>query len=723
MRQIKGGTGKGARRGRIFLSLAAGLCLGLIPGPAARAQSSAWAGIDEAQARLVSATTAAGDSQTLQLGLQFRLAKDWKVYWRSPGDAGFPPRLDWSGSQNFSDAQISWPAPIRFSVLGFETIGYHDEVVLPISARVDKPGTAIGIALNVDYLACRDICVPVTAKLSLTVPAGPARDSEFAPLIAGYRAKVPDDGSESGLAIENALAVGSGLKPRLEIPAVSREKFLAPDVFVEGPAALRFGVPMVELSGDGHRARLLVPVTAVGGGEPKIAGERITMTLVDGGRAMEWTMTAGKGAALEPEESPPPPLGELIAVLGLALLGGLILNLMPCVLPVLSLKLLAVLEARGQERRVTRIGFLASTAGIIACFLGLALAAALAKGAGFAVGWGIQFQMPQFLIFMALLVTLFACNLWGIFEIRLPDFIAGAVARPVDARGVAGNFLTGVFATVLATPCTAPFLGTAVGFALARGTGEIFAVFAALGLGMALPYLAVAAMPGLVAWLPRPGPWMGKLKKFLALALAATAVWLLTVLAMESSAPAARLVALILVALVAALVVAGKFRVVRWVEFAAAAVLVALAFLVPPLVPKEEAPPAPQSGLWQPFDPASIPNFVAMGKVVLVDVTADWCLTCKVNELLVLDKPAFTHLVAEGAVIAMRADWTRRDDKIGAYLASFGRYGIPFNAVYGPGAPFGIVLPEILTRDAVANAIARAKAGGVQTGKPNPGKG
>ena len=339
-----------------------------------------------------------------------------------------------------------------------------------------------------------------------------------------------------------------------------------------------------------------------------------------------------------------------------------------------------------------RLGFLASAAGILFAFLVLAAAVIAFKAAGATVGWGIQFQHPWFLVAMTVVVTLFACNLWGFFEVPLP-----AWAAAVGGRG--GHFLSGAFATLLATPCTAPFVGTAVGFAFARGAAEIVAVFSALGVGLALPYLVVAALPALATRLPRPGPWMVVLRRVLGFALAATALWLLSVLAAQAGAVAAAVVGLLMGASVAALFLSRRTG--RLV-----AALLLAAFLVPAGLSGDvdEGNPAAQA-LWQPFDEKAIPALVAAGRVVFVDVTAEWCITCQVNKTLVLERGAVLERLSADGVVAMQADWTRPSDAIAAYLAGFGRYGIPFDAAYGPGAPAGIVLPELLSTEAVLAAL------------------
>ena len=322
----------------------------------------------------------------------------------------------------------------------------------------------------------------------------------------------------------------------------------------------------------------------------------------------------------------------------------------------------------------------------------------------------MQFQQPLFLAAMIALVTLFAANLFGFYEIPIPRWIVPKSVAHGEARSHIGHFLQGAFAALLATPCSAPFLGTAVGFALARGPGEIVAIFAALGVGMSIPYAAVAAWPRLVRHLPRPGRWMVVLRALLGLALVGTGVWLLFVLATEAGLPAAGIVA---AAMGAALLVLGAGR--RLGASLRLAAVVALvvgatgAVLASTSVPsRASSMPQAENGMWHRFDRAAIDRAVADGKLAFVDVTADWCLTCKVNENAVLARGPVASRLSGADVVAMRADWTRPDPAISTYLADFGRYGIPFYAVYGPGAPEGIALPVLLTDGAVLNAIAKA---------------
>ena len=655
--------------------------------PSALAAASSWFAHEHGAVRMIAGATA-GDK--IDLGLQFRMKPGWKIYWRSPGDAGFPPQVNWAGSVNLASAEMSWPSPERFSVLGLETLGYRNEVVLPITVSPFESGKEIALKARVRFLTCSDICVPYETDLALVLPSGV--DAPETTLIDRWRARVPRLGGDAPLSIDRIEVAGR----TLVVLASAEGGFGKPDLFVEGPPGFRFGPP--EIDSNGPKASMRIAVQPPG--DAGLEGREATLTLVDGDRAIE------RRVAL-PRAAPQAPV-FLSAILGLAVLGGLILNLMPCVLPVLSLKLMTVIRHGGESHGRIRAGFVASAAGILACFVILGTVAAGLKAAGLAAGWGIQFQQPAFVTFMTAVIVLFACNMWGFFEIRLPGTVTDAASGDTG-RGLWGHFLTGAFATLLATPCTAPFLGTAVGFALARGVFEIYAVFLAVGLGLALPWLLVAGFPGLARRLPKPGSWMVTVKRVLSFALIGTAVWLLSILWFQIGGPATVMVALLLGAMAFAIRqyrdLGGRARFATGVTaafLAAGSMAGAGAFSGEGLSVAKNAPP------WRPFDTARIGTEVASGMTVLVDVTADWCLTCQINKSLVLERGRVADLLGGSGVVAMRADWTSPDDRIAAYLESFGRFGIPFNVVHGPAAPGGVVLPEILSESAVLTAIEEA---------------
>lgn len=700
-----------------FRNIIAGLgvlLLALMPRVAA-ATAGDWDTNEHVKVRIVSAVNAVGTGGSIPLGLQFQLQPGWKIYWRSPGDAGFPPEPDWARSENLEALDIAWPAPKRFSILGLETLGYKDEVVFPLSAKVTRPGEPFKLQGQIRYLTCKEICIPYEAKVALNLPAGPANPGEYTHLINSYSAKVPGIGGRHGLSIQKTVLLEGTEEPIVQIEVRSQEPFKSPDLFIEGPEEVVFGKPTVSLSEGGKRA--VLALRGIGLSPAKVDGAALTLTLVDGERAMESVVPVRLGSPIEavtPQaqaseaqaSQTEPSLASLWRILGLALLGGLILNLMPCVLPVLSIKLLSVVRYGGGDKESVRFGFLATAAGVVASMLVIAGALVGVKAAGMTVGWGIQFQQPVFLVFMALVVTLFACNLFGLFEIQLPRRLADLSAGAGEKPTAGGHFLTGAFATLLATPCSAPFVGTAIGFALSRDAGEIFLVFAALGVGLALPYLAVAMVPSIATALPRPGKWMVVLRHILGLALVATALWLLSVIAAQIGVEGAFALGGML-ALIGVVLIIRRLPESRLGQHAGkAVVLLAVAALALPLVraPEHMTAAVAPSGNWQAFDQAEISRLVDDGYVVFVDVTADWCITCQVNKKVVLDTNPVSEWLGGEKVIAMRADWTRPSDEIARYLASFGRYGIPFNAIYGPEAVNGIALPELLTSKIVLDA-------------------
>jgi suppressor for copper-sensitivity B len=687
----------------------------------AASPASNWERTEFADVRLVSAVAGTKGRDTVPLGLEFRLAEGWKVYWRAPGDAGYPPEVNWDGSANLGGSEMRYPVPSRFSIFGLESYGYKDQVVYPIDVKLSEPGAALAVMAEINALACAEICVPLTANLSLDLPNTEAKATPFTQLIGRWQSRVPVDLSGIDMTVASAQAVGDPTHPTLELLVRSDLPFEALDVFPEAATAFSFGKPELVSTRVEGTVLLRVPVGVKG--EARLDGAPVTLTLVDGDRFVERSVIVGETGAATSSPQASAGLGTMFWILGLSVLGGLILNLMPCVLPVLSLKLLGVVSYGGAERGVIRVGFLASAAGIVVSFLLLAGAAVGLKAAGVAVGWGIQFQQPVFLALMAALVTAFAANLAGGFEVPLPRFLArlgeGGVGQADHRQGLAKHFGTGMLATLLATPCSAPFVGTAIGFALARGPVEIFAVFGAMGLGLALPYLAVAAAPGLARAMPRPGAWMLWVKRVLALALGLTALWLVSVISAQAGLVVAGSVGVALIALLVVLMLGGRLG--GAVTFGGAVIALVAAVMISGFADRigstasSTTDDTAQSVPWVAFDRAALPGMVADGRVVLVDVTADWCITCKVNKRLVLEADPIAGVLSGADVVPVRADWTNPDPVISDYLAGFGRYGIPFNAVYGPGAPDGVPLPELLTQQAVLEAIEVAR-GAVKAG-------
>lgn len=436
------------------------------------------------------------------------------------------------------------------------------------------------------------------------------------------------------------------------------------------------------------------------------------LTIGPGGRTTNEEIFKDRDVASTPAATQKTPI-SLPLILLLGVVGGLILNAMPCVLPVLSLKIFGLVKSAGQGRSQVVVGSLATALGILISFWALALAAILARSAGAAVGWGVQFQEPTFVVVLTLIVVLFCLNLWGVFEIVLPMRVA-QLADSGPKEGVPGHLVSGLFATLMATPCSAPFLGTAVSFALSQPASTIFAVFTAIAVGMALPYFILAAAPRTAQLLPKPGPWMDKLRVVMGFLLAAAAIWLLYVLAAQVSRERLAFIELSILALALFVWIRHSAATRGWLKKLALVGMVAMMVLAVTLaVGAEPASATPSggehSGLidWLAFDRQEAERLAAEGHLVFVDVTADWCFTCKVNERLVLETPEVAEALERHEVISMKADWTTRSDTITQYLADHGRYGIPFYLLYRPGRE-PHVFSELLTKEAVISEIEQA---------------
>jgi suppressor for copper-sensitivity B len=669
-------------------------------GNAAHAAATNWVGDSRAAVRLITATDHIAADSTLEAGLEFRFAKGWHGYWRTPGDAGIPPTVDWSASENISGADISWPAPHRLVIEELQNSVYENDVILPVKLHLKQAHTSVGVKASIGYAACSEVCVPLQAELALPLPSGAGGPSAESVLIDSVQKSVPGSPEAAGIDVIRARFAGTASEPTLVVDLQSKaEPFVRPDLFVEGAGNGIPPAPKVELQDAGKIARLTVRLVALPSPD-----RPLTLTLVDENRAAEFKGPAG--------DAIPAHSSVFFVALLSALLGGLILNLMPCVLPVLSIKLFAFTRQAGSGLRDVRLGSAATALGITTSFLLLAASCVGLKWSGATLGWGIQFQQPWFLAGMAVLTVLYAASFFEWLPIGLPSSIA-TFASKRSGGPMLEAFLTGMFATLLATPCSAPFVGTAVGFALARGPSEIFAIFLCLGIGMALPYWVAALFPGCVRWLPRPGRWMLVVRKFLGILLLGTAVWLIFVLWSVAGAWTATITTALLACLLGyrALIsapVKGQIAVHMsrrsgWIT--AGMAIVPLVFSLSAVASVSQ----PAAGReWQVFNLDALPGLIADGNTVLVDVTATWCLTCKVNELRVLENAEVRSRIQQLRVIRMRADWSRPNPMIADYLHRFGRYGIPFDVVYGPGRPQGEALPELLTASALLHAIDRA---------------
>ena len=737
-----------------FFGLFPVLFFPLLAVPPARAVSNS-ADAPHVHVELINDEFAADAPDEILAGLHFKLEPGWHVYWKNPGDAGEPPKINWTLPNGVKADAIEFPAPKRLPLGPLMDFGYEDEVVFPVRIFVDssfKPGSAVHLAAKVTWLVCRESCIPGKANLELDVPiigGKPGGNGAAIPLLERFRAALPKAlpaGSKVGFSSTAAgfkLTVETGRKESeasffpadpdvLDNPAPQKLTPAAKGISLElkrdanlkdAPKQLR-GV--IELSGGRAFEIAALPgmaaETAGGGSDP---GKQAPADRAPDSQSPVEPATvnrvptvgtsgqpAGIAAPAAAEVSAPGPTTtgtEVLRAAGLAFLGGLLLNLMPCVFPVLFLKGLALVRSGNQERTRLRAHGFVYAAGILVSFWVLVGALLGLRAAGAVLGWGFQFQSPVFLALMAGLLFFLGLSLAGQFEVGLTLTSAGGALAAKE--GYAGSFFTGVLAVIVATPCTAPLMGPAIGYALAQTAVVSFAVFTALALGLAVPYVALTLQPAWTRWLPRPGVWMEVLRQATAVPIFATVIWLAWVLAQAYGAGllAALLASFLLLAIAGWFL--GRWPGKRWAS-AVAAAIVALAVVLSVVAPKRWAGPASaaaseagQTG-WQPWSAEAVSRAQTAGRPVLVDFTASWCLSCQVNEKVALSQPEVQKAFEDRKVVLLRADWTRHDEAITRALTALGRSGVPAYALYVPGEKGPRMLPEALTPGIVLDAIA-----------------
>ncbi|MGR5263255.1 protein-disulfide reductase DsbD family protein [Photobacterium damselae] len=640
-------------------------------------------------------------NKTVEGLLEVKLDKDWKTYWRSPGEGGTAPSINWELSSNLNSVDWHWPLPKRYEFLGVETLGYKHDVIFPMTFHLDDMNKPVFLSGKLTMSSCTSICVLTDYELSLDFnPEKLVPSVDAMVLYNKGNSLVP----KPSTAVELTQVSYDEAKKIVSIVATNKAGWTNPDVFVDGQSKpvkqTSFLTPKIDVSGEQLIAQ--VPVSSWFG-TPKLVGEPLSVTITDKDIAVELSKTADNKPIIALQND------SLLKVIGLALLGGLILNIMPCVLPVLGMKLSSVISAKGLERRQIRAQFIASALGILVSFWLLAGFLALLKVSGQALGWGVQFQSPWFIGAMMIITGLFAANMLGLFEIRLSSNTNTWLATR-GGNSYGGHFVQGMFATLLATPCSAPFLGTAVAFALGASYLTLFAIFTALAVGMAAPWLLIALFPQLANALPKPGMWMNTVKTIFGLMMLVTSLWLLSLMANFFSLKIVIVIGVIALALLLSQLwrIKGKRATLLTVGFLI--IVTAIGLIIGSLTADKWAKPLPQDHHWTPLNVEQIKQDVAQGKTVFVDVTADWCITCKANKVgVILQEPVYSALDQENIVL-MRGDWTKPSDYVTNFLQSHGRFGVPFNIVYGPAAPNGIELPVILTSEQVLDALKQASS-------------
>ncbi|MES2033163.1 MAG: protein-disulfide reductase DsbD domain-containing protein [Pseudomonadota bacterium] len=673
------------------------------------------------EAELVSQETAAIPGGTVYVALRQKIDKGWHTYWRNPGDSGEPTKIKWTLPAGWTAGDIVWPTPHRMPIGPLLNYGYTDEVLLPSPIAVPataKPGETVTIKADVVFLVCEEICVPEEATLTLALPVAAearhdpswgekiARTLAEAPKPAGLTAAFQPTGETVKLAVTGAPLTGADFADAYFFPfdgtVIDHAK---PQAIERGPDGVTLTLPAGYAFTQGEAPAKLDGVLALNGKAWEISATAGALPAGASGLGAPATSGGGK-----------PGLGVPLALL-FAFLGGLILNLMPCVFPVLSMKA-AALAAHAHAPREARLQGLAYLVGVLVTFLALAGALIALKAGGAAIGWGFQLQSPVAVAALAVVMLLVALNLSGVFEAgtSLQNTGSGLAAKP----GLTGSVLTGVLAVVVAAPCTAPFMASAMGYALTQGAVVSLLIFAALGLGLAAPFVLLSFAPALLRRMPRPGPWMETLRHVLAFPMYGAVAWLIWVLAQQTGpiGLANALGAGVLIAFAAWLFGLAQRRppapIVRGLAALAAVGAIALIALLAFEKPAVAAPGAAASETAEvPYEAWTADRVAALqaeGRPVFVNFTAAWCVTCQVNEKTSLGTKTVAEALKRNNAVYLKGDWTNRDAAIAAALAEHGRAGVPLYLVYGAKGGEPVILPQLLTEGLVAEALDKAAA-------------
>ena len=679
---------------------------------------------EHAEVELIAEKTAlvAGEKNTI--GLSIKHAPHWHTYWKNPGDSGYPTKITWEIPAGYGIGDIEWPTPKRLVTGPIVNFGYEDEVLLPVTVSVPtaaKVGGSVTLKGKAEWLVCKDVCIPEEGDVAVTLPVGKdPKPSDSALRFAAARGATPGDASAWKATLHTAPGAGRDVWLELIAPA-NAAKLAALDVFpvpeqVTDPSVQQgyrtdAGYAIKLRLADGvklpDRMAIVLAATSALAAKGEFSGTTLATVATSAFSLPSTAVALNSGTANISGALPATSDVTLWSALLLAFFGGMVLNLMPCVFPVLSLKILSFAHHSGKASegaREMRQHGLFYAIGVVLSFLALAGVMLALKSAGSAVGWGFQLQNPGVVWVLAVIFFLIGLNLMGAFEVGqlAPSSLLSMQAKHpgVDA------FFSGVLAVIAASPCTAPFMGAALGFALTQSAVAALAVFAALGFGMALPYVLLAWFPKWLDKLPRPGPWMVTIKQLLAFPMFLTVVWLVWVVSLQAGADGAAIVLLGLVGLAFAAWLIGSIKGgVRLAGVAAAVIAVVLAW--PVSEPAQAASTAKKSGSvsWQLWDPAAVARLNAEGKPVFVDFTAAWCVSCQANKRLVLTRAEIEQLFTQKQVTLMRADWTNRDERITQALAGMNRSGVPVYVLHAPGKSPQI-LPELLTAGIVKDALA-----------------
>ena len=682
---------------------------------ASQSRAQVYQGKELVKSELLADTNAIVPGKPFTIGLLLRMAPGWHTYWAFSGDAGLPTELKWKLPSGWKVGEIQWPIPLKTIDPGdIETYGYENEVLLmqKITPPQKLENSRVKLSAEANWLVCEKICIPGSATPQLELPVSTTSQPANSELFARYRHLLPQNWPDSNVASANWSRVGRDL--RLKITSETLVNYPALDFFPLPGKDVGVGHPAIE-SRNKNGVTFRIPIESSEKNLSSIPGLIVFSQQPNGEDRAAWQISAAPTISAASAA----PARGIFTFLLFGFLGGIILNLMPCVLPVISLKIFGFIQQAGQSRRKVLRSGIAFAVGIFAWFVGLALLLIVLKGAGGDVTWGgLQFTNPYFVLALSVIVLVFALNLFGVFEISLPQGLTRGLLSTTERRNDLGSFLQGVFATVLATPCTAPFLGSALGFAFSQSPVVILAMFVAIAAGMSAPYLLLSVQPAWLRFLPKPGPWMLHVKQFMGFLLLATLLFLLYVLGAQRGLEGAIWASCFLLVISLACWMKGAFVLPTSSTAKRSVVLVLMLMLVLGggtyfvggkfRSTNVALADSRLRGDWQAFTPERLQAELEQGHSVFVDFTAAWCLTCKFNEANVLESAEVREAFQRYATVKLKADWTNGDPAITKLLQKFGRPGVPLYVLYPGKNEEPIVFPEVLTKGMVLEKLQTA---------------
>ena len=655
------------------------------------ALSSDWSIGDSSKVRLISPYSQ-NNNKELLIGLEYEMDPGWKTYWKSPGDGGFAQNISWENSTNINNLEVLWPTPEKFQILGLTSLGYENNVIFPLKLVINDESQNTFVNLLVNFLICKDICIPGDARVFLEIPSGNKELTDNFFIMERSLSFLPEHNFDSSYINKiNASVYKDNDNSLIKIIAETDKSFFNTNIFLHTP----FGLPVVKNSLVYSNNNKLI-TAEFKYAKDLISKEQFPIEIIVQDKNHNFINILDVQV-----KNISPPVKEnnnYIYFILISLLAGLILNVMPCVFPILSIKLMSVFSS---DQKNARVSFFTTAFGIIFSFILLGLVFLFLQYFKFPISWGMQFQQPYFLLFITLVIFLFMMNMFNQFEINLPSRVSN-FSLLNNNNLYLKDFFNGFFATLMATPCSAPFVGTAITAAFTQNYLIGINIFLFMGIGMSSPYLLVATFPKLVNFLPKPGKWMIYVKYFLGLLLLATVIWLSNILLNFFS------LGFLALSLILFLILSYRKKIPYFQNIFTIVILLGI-FYLPSVKSLQNNPALKYDVRWLNFFEVDINQLVNKDEVIFLDITADWCATCQFNKVNVINSNKIIKLFEENNILLIRADWTRPNKMVNVFLEKYERFGIPFNAFFSKNYPDGVLLSELLSEKEILEAINKIK--------------